>query len=419
MLGLLLGIVFILFPIVYGVRAHVRLNDLLARGTEAPATVTFLRGLNGFRTAGGSVQIFVSYSASDGTRHTSRLHIRPRGTYIGQSIAILYHPNDPRRVTAVDRSLADPVNEGAWGQAALLLPVALGVFLVAFNIRSLRRIRREGPETRVNLSACGGELHGDALRFAETVAPEHRTMERRLIWRDPFVKLLRSRETVPYFIVAVFLVILLEELDPRGGWITALTPGVSGDGVVDTILAAFFAAFVCFGALFLFQLLMVPVRKRQLAGAHKDFLAMLRQLDDDQAAALLAEYPARKSFGVFYHRKKGRKTSGVVYVTDSFLFIPGLLLAPREMLEDITLIFDQHGGRGVDWFETSGHSEIRFVFPDVFPVVFPLRHNYHKSPETAERIMAWFWQFDPDDPGVSVRTRQAIVSSRGKQVYRA
>ena len=271
-------------------------------------------------------------------------------------------------------------------------------------------------EQRIDIRKSNYSLTGEALTFVQAIDLEYKQMLKQLLWRDPFIKILKSRETIPYFILSIVLIIALEVLE--GNMLVRLILGIRSTGFISLILVAFLGAFLGFLALILFQVLMIPIRKRHLAQAHKRFLAILARLDEEDTKKLLTEYPSRKRFGVAYNRKKGHMTSGVIYVTDSFLFIPGLLLIPRESLEEIKLIFDHSTARGTDWFEPTGHSEIQFILEGILPIVFPFKHNYHKSPETSEQIMAWFWQRDPNAPEIPIKTRRAIMTSRGKQVYR-
>jgi len=409
--GILIGAGLIIFGVVYSIHSHIRLNTLINHGTEIRAHITFIQNIGG---ATGT-QIYVTYTTTEGGRYTTRLHIRPGGTYRGQGVDILYNPNNPRQITVRDRNLADPVNEGVFSQVLLLLPIALGIFLVVAYARWIRKAKKEA-DGRMDISKGKHDLQGNALAFVKATDSEYRQMLKQLLWRDPFVKLLKSKETIPYLILSVGLIILLEVLE--GNMLVRSILGIHNTGFSSLVLVAFLGASAGFLALILFQMLMAPIRKWRFTQARKIFLAILAQLDQEEAKRLLSEYPNRKRFGISYHRKKKRMTSGICYVTDSFLFIPGLLLIPRERLEEIKLIFDHSTAMGTDWFEPTGHSEIQFILKGGFPIVFPLKHNYHKSPETAEQIMVWFWQCDPNAPDIPIRTRRAIVTSRGKQAYR-
>ena len=271
-------------------------------------------------------------------------------------------------------------------------------------------------EQRIDIRKGNFNLSGEASAFVQTTDFEYKQMLKQLLWRDPLMKLLKSRETIPYFILSFALIIALEVFE--GNMLVRSIFGMQSTGLASLISPAFLGTLLGFLAIMIFQVLMVPIRKRRFAHARKTFLAILAQLNEEEIKALLLEYPSRKRFGIFYNRKKGRMTSGVIYVTDSFLFIPGLLLIPRRKLEEIKLIFDHSAAIGTDWFEPTGRSEIQFILEGILPIVFPLKHNYHKSPETSEQIMAWFWQRDPNAPEIPIRTRRAMMTSRGKQVYR-
>ena len=115
-------------------------------------------------------------------------------------------------------------------------------------------------------------------------------------------------------------------------------------------------------------------------------------------------------------------------MTDNFLFVPGLLLVLREELDEIKIVENYFSFRVRDllfgilplfplpelnrkkggFFNIKTVTSFEFVSKGV-SLRFPLDYSYRKSPETAEQVMAWYWQCDTKTPGLSERVAGLIT----------
>jgi len=160
--------------------------------------------------------------------------------------------------------------------------------------------------------------------------------------------------------------------------------------------------------------------------SNEAFVSKVKKMSDVQTERLMTEYSNREKILIYYGQKKKKLGSAAIYVTDNFLFIPGLLLVLREELEKIELVNIYATLRGRDllvWtalFPISRNTEkkglvnikcvtrIDFVSLGI-ATIFPLDYNYGESPKTAEQIMAWFWQCEQNDPALSERTKSLVT----------
>lgn len=248
------------------------------------------------------------------------------------------------------------------------------------------------------------------MDFIEVTKPEYKQMLKGLLWRDPFIRIWNPRFAIP---VLVLVWIALAALGLEGGALIAVMAGFLG--VFAVILTGLF---VCLFVSFF--------RSLGYRRSNKKFVSKVNQLSEYQAEKLLSEYPRRRKIRMLYNRvynNKKRKllSSAIVYTTDNFLFIPGLFLICRDELDGVE-IFDLPGSRvtGVGTFvdfTLKGEAPTQLPHPTLIPhpvrlpstVRLPLDYIYRESPETAEQIMAWFWQCDPDSPGLSERTKKLMT----------
>ena len=140
------------------------------------------------------------------------------------------------------------------------------------------------------------------------------------------------------------------------------------------------------------------------------FIKTVKALDARQHKKLLSEYPSRKKIDTYYDKRKRIAGSEKVYVTENFLFMPGLFLIARDELDELEvekMDFDPDFSFH-KMFAT--HNTIRFSVEETDNWLYlPLNYKFKQSPETAEQIFAWFWQCDPNDPKLPERVRDTIV----------
>jgi len=134
--------------------------------------------------------------------------------------------------------------------------------------------------------------------------------------------------------------------------------------------------------------------------AHKNFVAQVNALEAEQYAILLSEYPAAKKVEIYYDRKKKKLSPLAIYLTDSFLFVPGQLLIPRK--EIINISYDQQ--------RHSGGMELIFVLKSQ-TVEFGIDYHYPYYPKAMEYLLAWFWERNPNDPKLRKKVKDWYIEN--------
>ena len=121
---------------------------------------------------------------------------------------------------------------------------------------------------------------------------------------------------------------------------------------------------------------------------YRIFVSQVKQLNSQQYEMLLAEYPSAKII------KKNKWYD--IYITDNFLFVPGLFLVCREEIDEI----------GVRNKDARQYDELIFLFSTKEKEKKELRlpylsffraRKYKDYSGVVEAIMAWAWQRNPDD----------------------
>lgn len=123
-------------------------------------------------------------------------------------------------------------------------------------------------------------------------------------------------------------------------------------------------------------------------------------MDETQRKALLSEYPEAKKILIYHDVKKKIVGTVRIYVTKNFLFVPGLLLAGKDEISKIVA------------FNAFTPAITTFVFycknqPRKELVLY---YRFKVCPETAEQIMAWFWNCNSDDVELKEKVRNIINS---------
>ena len=132
---------------------------------------------------------------------------------------------------------------------------------------------------------------------------------------------------------------------------------------------------------------------------NRRFFVKLNHLSDLEREVLVAEHPTARVLPTYYDKKRKFRGAQSVYITDSFLYVPGLFLAVKEEIEDIVVSRFN--------FMDRGEVELKFSFhlKDNTTQILHLKHRYEFFPETIEQMMAWFWGMDPEDSGLPYRTK--------------
>ena len=140
--------------------------------------------------------------------------------------------------------------------------------------------------------------------------------------------------------------------------------------------------------------------------SNKRFRTQVGLLSPAQNEMLLAEYLSSRKIEIpDYGRKALVKPVGI-YLTENFLFIPGLLLELREYLTDVHVqsSYNKKKKNSRIYFYAMNHDKDK-----VYLYLLPIAFSHQQSPEIAEQIMAWFWQCDPTDPGLSQRVNDIVI----------
>ena len=250
------------------------------------------------------------------------------------------------------------------------------------------------------------------MDFIELTNAEYKQILKRLIWRTPFIQLWGMPIVRLLFFIVLAICVLAAYSD--ADIIRFFDPVFVGIGIGDewgtlhavlsgiSMTLAFWTA-----AALLVMLLLIP-RRRHHVRYRKNFLETVGRLDTCQTEKLLSEYAARKKIELYYSKTKRVAGSGALYITENFLFVPGLFLVSRHEVEkvEVTRAFIFIGSIRIPTSITL----IYFHFKSAKPQYLPLDYKYKKSPETAEQVMAWFWQCDPNDPMLSQRTKDSMVN---------
>ena len=197
--------------------------------------------------------------------------------------------------------------------------------------------------------------------------------------------------------------------------------GPNGMSTPVKVILALLAWFICAAISFLIaRIVAAPFQRITYFEYHRKFVSVVKQLTRDQTERLLSEYPDRKKIEAYRDGKI--LTSPTIYVTDNFLFIPGLFLVARENLGEILIIeltsaLPPRGGVSVK----SGYNGVSFLSKEyqltrssdyIIPrAELPISYNPTLAPEIGEQIMAWYWQCDPDDPLHPERVRSPLSST--------
>jgi len=246
------------------------------------------------------------------------------------------------------------------------------------------------------------------MGFIELTNSEYKQIVKNLTWRTSYLTLWKFLMPLSLFTAVI------------------LIPFYSS--FLSSIMIASLVVF----AVHVFYLLFTPFRILRYKKMHRAFISRVEQMNSHEYEALVSGFPSRKKIEIYKNRKKEPSSPGAIYVIDNFLFVPGLLLVRREELEDIKLTIEKVRLVGssrdirisrIHFFSKPGNScaepslmtkilhgsgSMRAEL-EARSVRLPLKYNYDKSPETAEQIMAWFWQCDPNSPDLSERTRNLIT----------
>lgn len=192
----------------------------------------------------------------------------------------------------------------------------------------------------------------------------------------------------------------------------------------------------------LFFTMMILVRTSEDRSAHKEFIKKVKSLDLRQYEQLLSEYPFARKIDFYDDHSKGILGVERIFVTDNFLFIPGLFLIRREEVETMVIrVPERDSGKEFAFLLVSPFGKVpggdefsrmyrkllnetyryrihpetgkrTYLLKDEAEEVFRLDYSYDRSPETAEQIMAWFWKCDPNDPTFLMRMEAWIEKCR-------
>ena len=136
------------------------------------------------------------------------------------------------------------------------------------------------------------------MDFLELTNSEYKKIYNRLVWRTPYVRIMKAKWTLP---AALFLFVLFTSLayiDPELLEVFAALFAILGIGLETGVLQALIVGLLTLAAFILFLhivfLLCLPTRVRFYIKPHRGFVSAVNQLDAVQAEMLSSEYPNRK-----------------------------------------------------------------------------------------------------------------------------
>jgi len=212
------------------------------------------------------------------------------------------------------------------------------------------------------------------MEFIELTKPEYKRILRRLILVTPLTEPLKI--VWLFVLIGIFIGVTRETATWLSVTLTALLFLALRPGVI---------------------LLSILFRRPYYQESHEEFVSKVQQLGASQYEQLSSEYPSAKRISIYYDRGKRLLGSEMIYVTDHFLFMPGLFLINREDIDEISV----SGPRAAHEFTTT----FTFALKEQSKQKLTMCYRYKICPETAEQIMAWFWQCDPSDPTLPERTK--------------
>jgi len=275
------------------------------------------------------------------------------------------------------------------------------------------------------------------MDFVKATNHEYEHMLKHGICRTTFISLRKARKALSaffFFLLAIFSVYYA--INPTLGNFAISVIGLA-EITTGIFLAPISGFIVATGITILFvimYLIFSPVTRLLHYGvARKNFLHKVGQLERAQYEQLITEYSGKKQIKVYYDKRKKIIGSGKIYVTDNFLFVPGLLLITREEVGNVKIAVSRFNIAGTGSYlkktkikfmsKGTEHSYIRpnnslsAILAELRAErtvaskasLLPVKFDYDESPETAEHIMAWFWQCELDDPSLSERTSEIIT----------
>ena len=250
------------------------------------------------------------------------------------------------------------------------------------------------------------------MSFVSLTDPEYKRILKKLMWRSPFVKLWTTKKLFWLFIFfwIAFTVSIYTNIDSLVRLFVFL--GLDYEvGISGALFRGFLIACVFIAGIHIIWLLDVPFQWARYKKAHTHFVSCASPLNKAQMDALMSEYPNRKRIEIIYHKRTRMPASACIYITDSFLFVPGLLLVFRQEIEEILIVNttrDNNRYRPTAFVLPETKTHIEFLTINGAIECLPFEYSHNHSPRTAEQVMAWFWQCDDDDSEIPEKTRNLI-----------
>ena len=148
--------------------------------------------------------------------------------------------------------------------------------------------------------------------------------------------------------------------------------------------------------------LIAPIRAALKHRQVGKFIRKLRNLDDIQYHTLRKEYPEAERIRYNIQVAKSllaveiQSRQGVleIYTTQSYIFARGFLLLFRDEIERIDITYFAGEQDRLEFVLKNGQIHTLFTLDN---------YSYRHDPQALGKIMAWFWQCDPNAPGFSER----------------
>ena len=267
------------------------------------------------------------------------------------------------------------------------------------------------------------------MDFINLTNDEYKKIEKNLLWH-PVKVIFYSRKLIIFFIIHATIMGILcgimfyEHLTNHkyieGSYLDFILhifnfitsfgfSPVVGSVLVGIIMTVVFLIAIIMFLLFVYFILFAPFRKIGKINRNRKFRAQFNLLDATQKEMLVREYPSRKKVNTMKHtgNKEIDTPPGSIYLTEKFLFVPGLFLMFRENINDVKIrIAKDKSVTVVDFYAKGqkGKREKRYRLPLIL-----LHYSIKHAPQALKQIMAWYWQCESDDPGLPKRMDNVIT----------
>lgn len=266
------------------------------------------------------------------------------------------------------------------------------------------------------------------MEFIKLMEKEYRQTYKRLVWYYPYTVFFRSRFALLLALFSGLVTLFLGYFVSRESLLVLFKFG---------FLSALFSVFISI----FFYFILALTASRRWSTYHKRFIQAGKHLSDTEIESLMNEGKNQKKMKM-YLDKKQTILGAILYTTEHFLCIPGIMLISRNELYKVSIqqirfrtwiivlfvillitvpyialfVFAYFYAKDIFLKESSEKdiviNTIHFTLYNGVLIKLPLNHFCKNPIESTRHIMAWYWKCDPNDPQLSKRIRNATIFMR-------